>query len=245
MASRGEGSSSQPWLVLPTYNEAGNIELLVRAVLAQLPEGSRVLVVDDNSPDGTGEIVQRLAVELPVELLHRPGKEGLASAYIAGFEQVLARGADLVLQMDADFSHDPRDLPSLIQASEGADLVLGSRYVAGGGVEDWSLIRQGISRGGSAYARLVLGVDVRDLTGGFKCFRRQVLESIDLKEISSQGYAFQVEMSYRALQAGFQLQEVPIVFRDRRVGSSKMSRAIVVEAAWRVPLLRWRVRSSR
>jgi dolichol-phosphate mannosyltransferase len=228
------------WLVLPTYNEAGNVEPLVRAALANLPEGSRVAVVDDNSPDGTGGIADRLSAELPVEVLHRAGKEGLASAYIAGFEHVLERGADLVLQMDADFSHDPRDLRRLVTASERADLVLGSRYVAGGGVEDWNLIRQGISRGGSAYARLVLGVEVKDLTGGFKCFRREVLESIDLKGISSQGYAFQVEMTYRALQAGFQVLEVPITFRDRRVGSSKMSRAIVLEAAWRVPLLRRR-----
>lgn len=232
--------SGPAWLVLPTYDEAGNVEPLVRAALANLPEGSRVLVVDDNSPDGTGEIADRLATELPVEVLHRPGKEGLASAYIAGFKHVLERGAELVLQMDADFSHDPRDLRRLVEASKRADLVLGSRYVPGGGVEDWSLVRQGISRGGSAYARLVLGIEVKDLTGGFKCFRRQVLEAIDLDGISSQGYAFQVEMTYRALQAGFKVLELPIVFRDRRVGSSKMSRAIVLEAAWRVPLLRRR-----
>jgi len=230
----------RPWLVLPTYNEAGNVEPLLRTAVANLPEGSRVLVVDDNSPDGTGEIADRLATELPVEVLRRAGKEGLASAYIAGFKHVLDRRADLVLQMDADFSHDPHDLPRLLEASEQADLVLGSRYVAGGGVEDWSLVRQGISRGGSAYARLALGIDVKDLTGGFKCFRRQVLESIDLDGISSQGYAFQVEMTYRALQAGFKILEVPILFRDRRVGSSKMSRAIALEAAWRVPLLRRR-----
>jgi dolichol-phosphate mannosyltransferase len=231
---------SQAWLVLPTYNEAGNDDPLLRAALENLPPGSRILVVDDNSPDGTGDIAERLGAELPVEVLHRAGKEGLASAYIAGFRHVLGRGADLVLQMDADFSHDPGDLRRLVAASERADLVLGSRYVTGGGVEDWSLIRQAISRGGSAYARLVLGIDVKDLTGGFKCFRRRVLESIDLGGISSQGYAFQVEMTYRALQAGFEVLEVPIVFRDRRVGSSKMSRAIVLEAAWRVPLLRRR-----
>lgn len=230
----------QAWLVLPTYNEAGNVESLVRAAVENLPEGSRVLVVDDNSPDGTGEIADRLAAELPVEVLHRAGKEGLASAYIAGFKHVLDRGAELVLQMDADFSHDPRDLGRLVEASKRADLVLGSRYVPGGGVEDWSLVRQGISRGGSAYARLVLGINVRDLTGGFKCFHRQVLETIDLDGISSQGYAFQVEMTYRALQAGFDVVEIPILFRDRRVGNSKMSRAIVLEAAWRVPLLRRR-----
>ncbi|HET7507979.1 MAG TPA: polyprenol monophosphomannose synthase [Solirubrobacterales bacterium] len=228
------------WLVLPTFNEAGNIEPLLRDALANLPAGSKVLVVDDNSPDGTGEIADRLAEELPMEVLHRRGKEGLASAYIAGFKHVLAQGAELVLQMDADFSHDPRDLRRLVEASERADLVLGSRYVAGGGVEDWSPVRQGISRGGSAYARLVLGIEIKDLTGGFKCFHRRVLESIDLDRISAQGYAFQVETTYRALQAGFEVLEIPIVFRDRRVGSSKMSRAIVLEAAWRVPLLRRR-----
>lgn len=235
----GNTSANGIWLVLPTFNEAGNLESVVRAALANLPQGSRVLVVDDNSPDGTGEIADRLAAELPVEVLHRTGKEGLASAYIAGFKHVLARGADLVLQMDADFSHDPRDLGRLVEASPRADLVLGSRYVAGGGVEDWSLVRKTISRGGSAYARLVLGLEVRDLTGGFKCFNRRVLESIDLERISSEGYAFQVEMTYRALQAGFEVVEIPILFSDRRVGSSKMTKGIVFEAAWRVPLLRW------
>jgi len=228
------------WLVLPTYEEAGNIEQIVRRALESMPEGSRVLVVDDNSPDGTGEIAERLAAELPVEVLHRAGKEGLASAYIAGFRHALERGAGLVLQMDSDFSHDPADLRRLIEASERADLVLGSRYVAGGGVRDWSLVRQAISRGGSAYARTVLGIEVKDLTGGFKCFQREVLEAIDLGAISSQGYAFQVEMTYRALQKGFRVLEIPIVFRDRQVGQSKMSRAIVLEAAWRVPLLRRR-----
>lgn len=226
------------WLVLPTYNEAGNIEELVRQALANMPAGSRVLVVDDNSPDGTGEIADRLATELAVEVLHRQGKEGLASAYVAGFKLVLGRGARLVLQMDSDFSHDPTDLRRLIEASNRADVVLGSRYVSGGGVQDWSLVRRVISRGGSTYARLVLGIGVRDLTGGFKCFRRDVLETLDLDGISAQGYAFQVEMTYRALQRGFEVVEVPIVFRDRQVGNSKMSRAIVLEAAWRVPLLR-------
>jgi dolichol-phosphate mannosyltransferase len=230
------------WLVLPTYEEAGNIEQIIRRALASMPEGSRVLVVDDNSPDGTGEIAERLTGELPVEVLHRAGKEGLASAYIAGFRHALGRGAGLVLQMDSDFSHDPADLRRLIEASGRADLVLGSRYVAGGGVRDWSLIRQAISRGGSAYARIVLGIEVKDLTGGFKCFHREVLEAIDLDAISSQGYAFQVEMTYRALQKGFRVLEIPIVFRDRQVGNSKMSRAIVLEAAWRVPLLRRRAR---
>ncbi|HEU4707462.1 MAG TPA: polyprenol monophosphomannose synthase [Solirubrobacterales bacterium] len=228
------------WLVLPTYDEAGNIEQLLRDALANMPADSRVLVVDDNSPDGTGEIAERLAAELPVEVLHRHGKEGLASAYIAGFRHVLEHGAGLILQMDADFSHDPADLRRLIEAAEGADVVLGSRYVDGGGVRDWSLVRRAISRGGSAYARMVLGIGVRDLTGGFKCFRREALEGIDLSRISSQGYAFQVEMTYRALRKGFKVVEIPITFRDRQVGKSKMSRAIVLEAAWRVPLLRQR-----
>jgi dolichol-phosphate mannosyltransferase len=229
------------WLVLPTYEEAGNIEGIVRRALESMPEGSRVLVVDDNSPDGTGEIAKGLEGELPVEVLHRAAKEGLASAYIAGFRHVLGKGAGLVLQMDSDFSHDPADLGRLIEASGRADLVLGSRYVAGGGVRDWSLVRQAISRGGSAYARTVLGIEVKDLTGGFKCFHREVLEAIDLEAVSSQGYAFQVEMTYRALQKGFRVLEIPIVFRDRQVGKSKMSRAIVLEAAWRVPLLRRRL----
>ncbi len=228
------------WLVLPTYDEAGNVEAIVRSALENMPDGSKVLVVDDNSPDGTGEIAARLAQELPVEVLHRKGKEGLASAYIAGFRHVLAQGAGLVLQMDADFSHDPADLGRLIAAAGEADVVLGSRYVAGGGVRDWGLVRRSISRGGSAYARIVLGIGVRDLTGGFKCFRRRALEGIDLDRISAQGYAFQVEMTYRALQDGFKVTEIPIVFKDRQVGSSKMSRAIVLEAAWRVPLLRFR-----
>jgi dolichol-phosphate mannosyltransferase len=228
------------WLVLPTYNEAGNIEELVRRALANMPVNSRVLVVDDNSPDGTGEIAERLSGEISVAVLHRPGKEGLASAYVAGFREVLGRDAGLVLQMDADFSHDPADLRRLIEAAGDADVVLGSRYVAGGGVRDWSLVRRAISRGGSAYARTVLGIRVRDLTGGFKCFRREALESIDLSRISAQGYAFQVEMTYRALEKGLKVVEIPITFKDRQVGSSKMSREIVLEAAWRVPLLRFR-----
>jgi dolichol-phosphate mannosyltransferase len=228
------------WLVLPTFNEAGYVELISRRALENMPPGSHLLVVDDNSPDGTGEIAERLAGELPLEVMHRPRKQGLASAYVEGFKHVLDRGAGLVLQMDADFSHDPHDLPRLIAACGNADVALGSRYVAGGEVRDWSLPRRAISRGGSTYARLVLGVETRDLTGGFKCFRREALEAIDLEGISSRGYAFQVEMTYRALQRGFKVAEIPIVFRDRRVGESKMSRAIVLEAAWRVPLLRFR-----
>jgi dolichol-phosphate mannosyltransferase len=228
------------WVILPTYNEAENIEPLVAAVRERLPESRRVLIVDDNSPDGTGEIADRLASEHDdVEVLHRMVREGLGPAYIAGFREALAGGADLVIEMDADFSHDPAYLPRLLEAAGRADVVLGSRYVAGGGVSDWGPLRRGISRGGSAYARLALGVGVRDLTGGFKCFRREVLETIDLDAVRARGYAFQVELTYRAIQHGFEVVEVPIVFRDRRVGSSKMDLSIVAEAVWRLPLLRF------
>jgi dolichol-phosphate mannosyltransferase len=229
-----------PWLVLPTYNEAENIGAFVEAARARLPAAARVLIVDDGSPDGTGAIADRIAAEHGnVEVLHRPVKEGLGPAYVAGFRRALAAGAGLVLEMDSDFSHDPAYLPRLLDAAERADVVLGSRYVPGGGVSDWGPLRRAISRGGSAYARLVLGVGVQDLTGGFKCFRREVLEAIDLTTVDSKGYAFQVEMTYRAIRAGFSVVEVPIVFRDRRAGSSKMDRAIVAEAVWRVPLLRF------
>ena len=227
------------WLVLPTYNEAANIEAIVEAVLAKLPATGRVLIVDDASPDGTGEIAERLAERDRLEVLHRPRKEGLGPAYIAGFRRALSAGAGLVLEMDSDFSHDPAYLPRLLDAAGRADVVIGSRYVPGGGVREWSALRQAISRGGSAYARIALGVGVRDLTGGFKCFRRQVLEAIDLDAVRSRGYAFQVELTYRAIQHGFKVVEVPIVFRDRKVGESKMGGWIVAEAAWRVPLLRF------
>jgi dolichol-phosphate mannosyltransferase len=234
------------WLVLPTYNEAANIAAIVEAARSSLPADARILVVDDNSPDGTGKIADELAAADPaIEVLHRAGKEGLGPAYIAGFRHSLAAGAGFVMEMDSDFSHDPRDLPRLLAAAQdGADLVIGSRYVAGGGVTDWSLLRRAISRGGSMYASLVLGVRQRDLTGGFKCFRRAVLETIDLDSVVAKGYVFQVEMTYRALQAGFTVREVPIVFRDRQVGESKMSAAIAVEATWQVPLLRRRIRAA-
>ena len=237
------------WLILPTYNEAENLEAMVRAVLPQLEStglDSHVLVVDDDSPDGTGKIADRLAAELEqVEVLHRPAKEGLGRAYLAGFGNALFKGADLVLEMDADFSHDPADLPRLIEASKEADLVLGSRYVQGGGVTHWGLARRLLSQGGSWYSRVLLSVKVRDLTGGFKCFHRRVLETLDLGDIDSDGYGFQIELTYRALQAGFQVTEVPIVFRDRRVGQSKMTARIALEAVWRVPALRLRARRER
>ena len=237
---------SGAWLVLPTYNEAENVERFVEAVLPQLAKASpehRVLVVDDNSPDGTGEIADRLAAKRPeVRVLHRPGKQGLGRAYLAGFREALAGGAELVMEMDSDFSHDPRDVPRLIEAADGADLVLGSRYVPGGGLRDWGLVRRAVSRGGCLYAQAILGVPVRDLTGGFKCFRRQVLESLDLDEVHADGYGFQIEMTYRALKAGFHVREVPIVFRDREVGTSKMNWRIAVEAVWKVPALKAKVR---
>jgi dolichol-phosphate mannosyltransferase len=233
------------WLVLPTYDEAGNIERFVAAVVGKLPASARILIVDDNSPDGTGQIADRIAAgQEQVSVLHRRRKEGLGPAYIAGFLQALEQGAGCVVEMDADFSHDPAYLPRLLEAGERADLAIGSRYVDGGGVRDWSALRRAISRGGSAYARLVLGVGVRDLTGGFKCFRREVLESIDLDAISSRGYAFQIEMTYRAIQQGFSVVEVPIVFRERRAGASKMGAGIVAEAVWRVPVLRLSRRSG-
>src|SRR4051794_8354271 len=235
-----------PWLILPTFNEAENIEAIVRAadavVAGAAPEGHHILVVDDGSPDGTGQIADRLAAELDsVEVLHRTQRQGLGPAYLAGFAQALASGASHVMEMDSDFSHDPADLARLLAATrEGADLTLGSRYVDGGGVSDWGLLRQFVSRGGSWYARVVLGLGVRDLTGGFKCFRRDVLEAIDLPTVRSQGYAFQVELTYRAVLAGFRVVEVPIVFRDRQLGDSKMSWRIAAEAMVLVPQLRRR-----
>jgi dolichol-phosphate mannosyltransferase len=230
-------------VVLPTYNEADNLEPIAAAILDAAPTGTGILVVDDSSPDGTGEIADRLAADdARITVLHREAKEGLGPAYVAGFDRVLAEGAERIVQMDADFSHDPADIPRLIDATEGADVALGSRYVAGGGVGDWGIARRAISRGGSIYARLWLGLGVHDLTGGFKCFRREVLEAIRIDTVGALGYAFQVETTYRACLAGFRVVEVPIVFNDRRVGESKMSRRIVAEAALRVPAMRLRGR---
>jgi dolichol-phosphate mannosyltransferase len=239
-----EPNRGPAWLVLPTYNEAANIDPFVAAVRSNLPANARILIVDDGSPDGTGERADRLAERhANVSVLHRRTKEGLGPAYIAGFRRALASGAGLVLEMDSDFSHDPAYLPRLLDAARRADLVIGSRYVPGGGVSDWGPVRRLISRGGSAYSRLVLGVEVHDLTGGFKCFRREVLEAIDLDSIEVRGYAFQVEMTYRAIQLGFKIVEVPIVFRDRRAGESKMDGAIVAEAIVSVPRLRFGARN--
>ncbi len=239
--------AARTWIVMPTYDEAANIEAILRATAAALGDRDfRILVVDDNSPDGTGEIADRLADELDyLEVLHRPGKAGLGNAYRAGFAHALAGGAELVVEMDADFSHDPRYLPGLLEAAAGADLVLGSRYVPGGGVRNWGLMRRAVSRGGGLYARTVLGVPVHDLTGGFKCIRREVLEAIELETVRADGYGFQIEVTYRALRAGFKVVEVPIVFTDRQAGTSKMSPEIALEAVLLVPRLRgWRVKSA-
>jgi dolichol-phosphate mannosyltransferase len=228
------------WVILPTYNEAENIASAVAGVRAEAPE-AHVLIVDDASPDGTGAIADRLASADPsVEVLHRGIKEGLGRAYATGFARALAEGAGYVIEMDADLSHDPADVPRLLARAEaGADLVLGSRYVDGGGVEDWDVLRRGLSHWGCAYARRVLGVGIRDLTGGFKCFRAETLVAIDAPSARAQGYAFQVELTWRAIQHGLRVEEVPIVFRERRRGDSKMSVRIALEAAWRVPALRY------
>jgi dolichol-phosphate mannosyltransferase len=240
-------AAARVWVVLPTYNEADNIERLVAAVREQLPDSRRILIVDDDSPDGTGRIADRIVQRSDdVSVLHRDRKEGLGPAYLAGFRAALDGGAELIVAMDSDFSHDPGYLPLLLETAERADVVLGSRYVEGGGVTQWGALRRLISRGGGAYARAMLGIGVRDLTGGFKVFRREVLESIDLDSIAARGYAFQVETTYRAVKRGFRVVEVPIVFRDRRDGSSKMTKSIVAEAIWRVPAMRldrrWRTR---
>ena len=236
-------------ICLPTYNERENLGPLVQALEKAIADhglDATVLVVDDNSPDGTGALADELAEKSPlVRVLHRPRKEGLGPAYLAAFRSALEAGAELVLTMDCDFSHDPADVPRLLQAADDANLVIGSRYVEGGGVRNWGLVRRVVSRGGCLYAQLLLGVGVRDLTGGFKCYRRQVLERIDLDRISSRGYAFQIETTYRAIRAGFRVVEVPIVFTDREAGQSKMSRGIVLEAMARVPTLRLRALRGR
>jgi dolichol-phosphate mannosyltransferase len=231
------GTRMRATVCLPTYNERENLEPMVRALGKH---GVRVLVIDDNSPDGTGEIAERLAQELDyVDVLHRPRKDGLGPAYIAGFRRALADGAERILELDCDFSHDPDDVPRLIAATKSADLALGSRYVPGGEIRDWGLVRRAISAAGSAYARILLSTTIRDLTGGFKCYRADVLEAIDLDAVVSRGYAFQIETTYRALRAGFRVVEVPITFVDREIGGSKMNRAIVLEAIWKVPALRF------
>jgi dolichol-phosphate mannosyltransferase len=234
------GAAMRATVCLPTYNERENLPRMIDALARVLRDGDRVLVIDDGSPDGTGEIADRLASEHAfVDVLHRARKEGLGRAYVDGFRRVLETDADLVLEMDCDFSHDPADVPRLIAAAEdGADLALGSRYVPGGGTRNWGLLRRAISRGGALYTGLFLHMGVNDPTGGFKCFRREVLERLDLQAITPRGYAFQIETTYRVKRLGFRVVEIPITFVDREVGQSKMSKAVVLEAIWRVPLLR-------
>ena len=236
-------------ICLPTYNERANLEPIARRlgdVLADLDAEPRVLVIDDSSPDGTGELADRLSGELPfVSVLHRTRKVGLGPAYVAGFRWALERDADRIVQMDCDFSHDPADVPRLVAASEGAGLALGSRYVEGGGTKNWGRGRRAISRFGSFYARTILGVPVRDLTGGFKCWHREALEALPLERIRTKGYAFQIETTYRAIRAGFEVAEIPIVFAERRAGGSKMTRGIVLEAVAAVPELRIRAALNR
>ena len=231
-------------ICLPTYNERDNVEQMLHALA---PLGVHVLVIDDNSPDGTGEIADRVAAELDfVSVLHRDRKEGLGPAYIAGFRRALAEGADYVITMDCDFSHDPADVPRLVAACDaGADIALGSRYVDGGGTVNWGVGRRIVSAGGSFYARTWLSLGIRDMTGGFRCFRRAVLETIDLGTIETRGYAFQIELTYRAIRRGFTVAEVPIVFTDRTAGQSKMSRAIFLEAVRKVPQLRFRALAGK
>jgi dolichol-phosphate mannosyltransferase len=238
------------WVFLPTYNEVGNLEGIVRAVVDQLdrtePENWRLLVVDDGSPDGTGELADRLAAELErVEVLHRETKDGLGKAYLAGYEYAWARGAEMVIVMDADFSHDPAYLPAMVAAAAESDLVLGSRYVRGGRIADWPPLRRLLSRAGSLYARTILGLKVNDLTSGFRCVRRAVLETIEPSTLRAQGYVFNIELTYRALLAGFTVTEVPICFRDREEGESKMSLPIALEALLLVPRLRRDTREWR
>jgi dolichol-phosphate mannosyltransferase len=233
-------SQRRALVCLPTYDERENVVPITEAILAATPDVD-VLVIDDNSPDGTGRLADAIAAREPrVKVLHRSGKQGLGKAYLAGFDWALRRDYELVLEMDADFSHDPRYLPGMLEAARGADLVLGSRNVPGGGTVNWGMGRKLISRGGSLYARTILGIPVRDLTGGFKCFRREVLESIDLQTVECTGYAFQIELTFRALRRGFRVVEIPIVFVDRRVGQSKMSRRIVLEALGKV----WSIRRA-
>lgn len=229
-------------VILPTYNERENLENFVGTLQKVFKDNDlrgRILVVDDNSPDGTGEIANRLSEEYQnLSVLHRPQKQGLGPAYIAGFKEALGGDTRFIFEMDSDFSHDPAYIPAFLDAIQDADLVLGSRYVPGGKVENWGAMRRMISRGGGLYARFILGVPVNDLTGGLKCFRREVLESIDLDSVSSHGYGFQIEVTYRALQRGFKVREIPITFSDRQKGQSKMSNKIVLEAA----LLVWKLR---
>ena len=217
-------------IVIPTYNERENITGLIDDVLRIIPT-TDILVIDDNSPDGTGQVLDEIHARVPqVRVLHRPGKMGLGTAYVQGFQYAIENGYDLVFEMDADYSHDPRYLPSFFQMAEQADLVIGSRYIQGGGTPNWSALRKFISGGGNIFARAVLGIPTRDCTGGYRCYRTAALRTLRLDLIHAQGYAFQVEMAYIFWKRGYRVREVPIIFVDRRVGKSKMSRKIFIEA---------------
>lgn len=238
LSSQDNRDGGSVLIVVPTYNEHENLPRLILALLETNPS-VEVLVIDDASKDGTGEIAESFSRRTArVRVLHREGKLGLGTAYVAGFEHALRWGYDYVIQMDADFSHRPEDVPSLLRAASEADLVIGSRNVPGGRVENWSLLRRFISRGGSVYSRLVLGLPIKDCTSGFKCWRREVLETIDFLSVGSNGYGFQVEMNYLCYRSGFRIAETPIVFPDRTAGRSKMSWRIFLEAAMLVPKLR-------
>ncbi len=243
--AEGRSQEASVWVCVPTYNErsnVGNLIHMVRSVLLGAGMNGHVLIIDDNSPDGTAEVVNDIAAsDEKVHLLHRDAKRGIGPAYIAGFKYALAQGASLIIQLDCDFSHNPADIPRLTSAATNADLVIGSRYTSGGQIEDWGLLRRAISRGGCLYAQAILGTSIRDLTGGFKCFRREVLESIPIDEVSGRGYGFQIEMTYRTLLQGFRVVEIPITFTDRTAGESKMSHDIVLEAATLVPRIRRRL----
>lgn len=234
-----------PVIVMPTYNECENLEGIAKEILG-IDCGVSLLIIDDNSPDGTGEIADRLAAEFPeIHVRHRPGKQGLGSAYRYGFNEALEMGADLIFEMDADFSHDPRYIPQFLSAIQDHDVVIGSRYISGGGVENWGMIRELLSRGGNMYARLFTGLNVRDATSGYRCYRSEVLRTLDLSRIAATGYGFQVEIAYVCKVSGFDVFELPIVFTDRRVGKSKMSKEIVLEAIWMVAVLRRKYRDIK
>ena len=249
MSNALDPTAASVWVCIPTYNERENIAAMATRLM-DVFDGSgidgQLLIIDDGSPDGTGAIADALSEQHPrIHVLHRTSKDGIGPAYRDGFRHALAHGADLIMEMDCDFSHDPAAVPSLVHATTQADLVLGSRYAKGGRVEDWGLLRRAISRGGSLYAQIILGIPVRDLTGGFKCFRRDVLEAIPLDEVSGAGYVFQIEMTYRAHLLGYRIVEVPITFTDRELGASKMSRRIVIEAMALVPRLKWQLGRRR
>ena len=237
------------FVVTPTYNERASLETLVNKIFGLGIAGLKLIVVDDNSPDGTGELAEALAKKYPITVIHRPGKSGLGTAYVAAFKEILTQRPDYVIQMDADLSHDPAVIPKMLemvrQAHHRCDLVLGSRYIPGGQIENWDFFRKLVSKFGNIYARFILGLPYRDLTGGFKCWRREVLESMDLDSLSSTGYNFQIETTYRAHQRGYKICEIPILFMERKTGASKFNLGIILESFWKVLLLRFRKQKGR